>query len=162
MQYKYFLIENIEGLRKIIINNPKKRNAMNRDAYNEWAHAINAAASDESVKVLAITGFGDFYSSGNDLSFSMAANENLEDAAKEGNIAVGNVIRSFIQFPKLLIAVVNGPCIGIAATTAILCDIVYATDNVSCTLVSQLRQNKRRRIILGLLFDTIYLLGTLC
>lgn len=42
-----------------------------------------------------------------------------------------SMVSAFIQFPKLLIAVVNGPCIGIAATTAALCDIIYATDNVS-------------------------------
>lgn len=45
--------------------------------------------------------------------------------------ALKQMISAYIQFPKLLIAVVNGPSIGIAATTAALCDVVYATENVS-------------------------------
>lgn len=40
------------------------------------------------------------------------------------------MIRAFYTFPKVLICVVNGPCIGIAATTAVLSDIIYAVDTV--------------------------------
>lgn len=40
-------------------------------------------------------------------------------------------VNQFILFPKVLVAVVNGPAIGIAVTTLALCDIVYCTDKVS-------------------------------
>jgi enoyl-CoA hydratase/carnithine racemase len=39
-------------------------------------------------------------------------------------------VNQFIMYPKVLVAVVNGPAIGIAATTLALCDIVYCTDKV--------------------------------
>lgn len=79
---------------------------------------------------MAITGAGDFFSSGNDLSAMMS----YEDPAKAIEMSrdiLKNLVRAFFTFPKLLICVVNGPCIGIAATTAILCDVIYASETVS-------------------------------
>lgn len=55
----------------------------------------------------------------------------LQEIRKKAQKVLKEMISAYIQFPKLLIAVVNGPCIGIAATTAALCDVVYASDNVS-------------------------------
>jgi Delta3-Delta2-enoyl-CoA isomerase len=39
------------------------------------------------------------------------------------------MVNSFIDFPKLLIAIVNGPAIGISATIIALCDVIYASEN---------------------------------
>ena len=66
-----------------------------------------------------------FFSSGNDLSFN--AMENLDELRESAQ----KMIIAHIQFPKLLIAVVNGPCIGIAPTIVALCDVVYASDTVN-------------------------------
>lgn len=80
---------------------------------------------DDSVTVVAITGAGEFFSSGNDIS--LGAMESLEEIRESAQ----KMIIAHIQFPKLLIAVVNGPCIGIAPTIVALCDVVYAADTVT-------------------------------
>lgn len=38
------------------------------------------------------------------------------------------MVNAFIKFPKLLVAVVNGPAIGIGGTVIALCDIIYASE----------------------------------
>jgi Delta3-Delta2-enoyl-CoA isomerase len=61
-----------------------------------------------------------YYSSGNDLS------QDFENMDSDGPKIL---VTSFINCPKLVVALVNGPAIGIAATTAALADIVYCTES---------------------------------
>ena len=42
-------------------------------------------------------------------------------------------VDAFIDFPKPIVALVNGPAVGISVTTLGLFDLVYATDRVSGT-----------------------------
>lgn len=91
--------------------------------------ALNEAAVDDTVTIVAITGDGDYYSSGNDISNFLKVSD-PQEALHSSRVVLKALIESFYNFPKLLICVVNGPCIGIAATTAALADIVYATDTV--------------------------------
>nr|AEE62066.1 unknown [Dendroctonus ponderosae] len=107
------------GVRKILFNRPEKRNAFNGEMYQLLTKTLNDDAQNDKIVVTILTGAGSFYSSGTDLNPN-AANGSLEDYMK--------LVQAFIDYPKLLIAVVNGPAIGIAATTAALCDILYASD----------------------------------
>ncbi|XP_070496046.1 enoyl-CoA delta isomerase 2-like [Chironomus tepperi] len=122
----FFEIENLNSIRKITINNPRKRNALDREAYLALATLLNKAATDETVKCVVLTGKGDFYSSGNDLTQDFG---NFSEDTGAADEPLKLLVEAFIKFPKLLICLVNGPCIGIAATTAALADIVYCSEN---------------------------------
>lgn len=116
------------GVRIIKINRPKKKNAMNANIYTKLAHLLNEDANNDKVSITIITGTGEYFSSGNDMVSA------LQDTDMDASLArVDTLIRAFIEYPKLLIAIVNGPAIGIAATTAALCDIVYASDKATFT-----------------------------
>ncbi|XP_055914417.1 enoyl-CoA delta isomerase 2-like [Eupeodes corollae] len=128
-EFKELLLEKREKLLIIKINNPRKKNSLTIKAYIEFAKVLQLAGEDESVAVVAVTGTGDVYTSGNDLSLSMSGITDFDEFLLDTDVILKNLIRSFYEFPKILVAVVNGPCIGIGMTTAALCDIIYCTDN---------------------------------
>lgn len=127
-QPAHLIIEQIGTVRRITINNPRKKNALNLQAYQDMAEQLNAADRDESVTVVVLMGVGDFYSSGNDISGLLTNNQSIEDRLTTSNEKLYNMVKAFYSFSKLLIGVINGPAIGIAATTVILCDILYMED----------------------------------
>lgn len=126
-----FLVENRGRVRVITFNNPRKKNALDKVGYVTLVDLLNAANQDDSVQVLVLTGVGDMYSSGNDISAAMADQDvEPEQRIQESAERIKNFVHAFLNFEKLLIAIVNGPAIGIAATTLPLCDVVFASDKV--------------------------------
>lgn len=133
VSYKTIKVTIKKKLLIITLNRPHKKNAINSDMYHEITNTLNDAAKRNDILVTAITGAGDFYSSGNDLNnfMEVLSADNVEERTAKSSLMFEEFVNAFINFPKILIAVVNGPCIGIAATTAALCDVIYATENVS-------------------------------
>ena len=134
-KYETVLYEVKNGCCKITLNRPQKYNAINLKCYDEIGIALEEAAKDDNVVVAALTGSGTYYSAGNDLSgFSQLAQEHGGDMQK-GAQAAGNILEkfvsSFINFPKPLIGLINGPAVGISVTTLGLFDIVLASSNAT-------------------------------
>ncbi|XP_071520175.1 enoyl-CoA delta isomerase 2-like isoform X1 [Panulirus ornatus] len=131
-KYKTLLVTCKNGLRTITLNRPTKMNAINIDMYNEWIEALKEAAEDPSTVVTAITGSGNYYCSGNDLSnFTNINPDNMHEYAKDAGLLLKRFVNAFIDFPKPLIAVVNGHAIGVSVTVMGLFDGVYATDKAT-------------------------------
>jgi peroxisomal 3,2-trans-enoyl-CoA isomerase len=96
--------------------------------YVEVRDSLLKLSKDQNVKVGLITASGDFFSSGNDLSNFSQLMHPLKMAA-EAKVLCETFVNAFILFEKPLIAAVNGPAIGIAATTLGLVDYVFVTKN---------------------------------
>ena len=124
------ILETIQGNIKIVqYNKPKRKNAIDRDMYIRVTKILHESAEDSNIGMMVLTGTGDYYSSGNDLFAAFESIENnLLPVLKE-------YIHAFITFPKLLVAIVNGPAVGIAATTLPLCDLVFASENVGVVCI---------------------------
>ncbi|NP_001135696.1 enoyl-CoA delta isomerase 2, mitochondrial [Xenopus tropicalis] len=131
-----------DNIIKIFLNRPEKKNAITLTMYKEIGEALEEAGKDESVFAV-LSGFGDYFCSGNDLNnFTNIPPEGKEKMAKDSADLLETFVSKFIDFPKPLIAVVNGPATGISVTILGLFDLVYATDRATFhTPFSQLGQS---------------------
>ncbi|XP_044032165.1 enoyl-CoA delta isomerase 2, mitochondrial isoform X2 [Siniperca chuatsi] len=140
--YETLLVTTEDDITTIKLNRPAKKNAITTEMYNEIIAALELAAKDASV-ITVVTGAGDFYSSGNDLSnFTKIPEGGVEEMARRGGDLLRKYVKAYIDFPKPLVAVVNGPAVGIPVTVLGLFDLVYATERATFqTPFSQLGQS---------------------
>ncbi|RCH86379.1 Enoyl-CoA delta isomerase 2, mitochondrial [Rhizopus stolonifer] len=113
------------GVAELAFNRPKRYNALSALAYRDWLAAIQWASRCNDVKVVVLTGRGKYYTSGQELQepdFSPAGIE----SQKQRRHVTKTLVDELINFPKLLIAGVNGNAIGFGVTTLALCDVVYS------------------------------------
>uniref|UniRef100_A0A8C3XX71 Enoyl-CoA delta isomerase 2 n=1 Tax=Catharus ustulatus TaxID=91951 RepID=A0A8C3XX71_CATUS len=129
--YETLIVTTKNNITKIMFNRPDRKNAINHQMYREIIKALQEAGKNDST-IAVITGNGDYYSSGNDLNnFTNVKPGEMEKMAKDGAVLLKEFVGQFIDFPKPLIAVVNGPAIGICVTVLGLCDLVYASDRAT-------------------------------
>ncbi|XP_051241841.1 enoyl-CoA delta isomerase 2, mitochondrial [Dicentrarchus labrax] len=140
--YQTLLVTTEDDITTIKLNRPAKKNAITTEMYNEIIAALEQAAKDDSV-LTVFTGAGDFYCSGNDLTnFTKIPEGGVEAMAKQGGELLRKYVKAYIDFPKPLIAVVNGPAVGVSVTVLGLFDLVYATERATFhTPFSQLGQS---------------------
>ncbi|KAL6097452.1 eci2 [Pungitius sinensis] len=140
--YETLQVTTEDDITTIKLNRPAKKNAITTEMYNDIIEALNQAAKDNSV-LTVFTGAGDFYCSGNDLSnFTNIPEGGVQEQARRGGELLRKYVKAYIDFPKPLVAVVNGPAVGISVTLLGLFDLVYATDQASFhTPFSQLGQS---------------------
>ncbi len=121
MEYEDILYEKKDGVAKISINRPEKRNAMRHKTIWEIRMALLDARIDKTVGVVVITGTGDkAFCSGGDVSGGEPP-----DMREEAFM----MARAIMHMPKPVIAAVNGYAIGGGNWLAYLCDLTIASDN---------------------------------
>lgn len=122
-----------DGYLTIMFNRPDKKNALTSEMYLEITKLLKSSAEDPKIKFLVLRGAGDYYCSGNDLgNFAKGAmGGDLQKLADDAAVLLRNFVGAFIDFPKPLVAVVNGPVVGIAVTTLGLADLVLAIETAT-------------------------------
>jgi peroxisomal 3,2-trans-enoyl-CoA isomerase len=132
------IMQTENGVLKITLNRPEKRNAIQMDMYKAITDKLMQANSDSSVRIVLLTGNGNYYCSGNDLSNFLEAASNPEKFAEDSRQILTDFTLALMKLEKILVVAVNGPSIGIATTTLPFADYVYASHKAtfSAPLVS--------------------------
>lgn len=109
------------------MNLPKRLNGWTSAMQQALKSGLAEAGQDDEVGALVLTGTGEYYSAGADLSGTMRI---MSPKTLHGLIEQGNyeLFDAFLKFPKPIIAAVNGHAIGAPVTTATLCDAIVASD----------------------------------
>jgi 2-(1,2-epoxy-1,2-dihydrophenyl)acetyl-CoA isomerase len=104
---------------------------------SELKHCMRRASEDESVAVLILTGKGRAFSAGGDLENFKKAYETFQQRGVDESFADAQLPMAFIDFPKPMIAAVNGPAVGFGLTVGLTCDIRLASDQAlfNCAFV---------------------------
>jgi 2-(1,2-epoxy-1,2-dihydrophenyl)acetyl-CoA isomerase len=109
-------------VRVLTLNRPQALNSFTRAMHGELLPALDAAALDDSVRCVVITGAGRGFCAGQDLNDALA-DVDVGDLVEQLYKPLALRVRSM---PVPVLAVVNGVAAGAGANFALGCDIVIA------------------------------------
>jgi enoyl-CoA hydratase len=126
--YETLLVERRDRVAIVTINRPEKRNALNIKTREEGAQVLEELSSDDAVGVVVITGAGDkAFIAGADIAEFAGRTALTQRAVMMGR----SLFTALDTFPKPIIAMINGYCLGGGCELAMACDIRIAGDNAS-------------------------------
>ena len=134
-QFKYFNVEKVNGLAKVIINRESKANALNHEAWLELGLVFKALSELEDISVVMLMGEGKNFSAGMDLSTLMEIPSKWDgdcEARKRLQIQafIKEIQQSISQIEECrwpVIACVHGACIGGAMSILTACDMAFCS-----------------------------------
>jgi enoyl-CoA hydratase len=115
---------------RVTLNRPHRLNALDLVMHNELPELYARIERDEDVDIVVLTGAGKAFCVGADFS-------QMEDNLARGGYPDGHpglmveaarIARNILAVRQPIVAAVNGDAIGLGATLALFCDIVYMAD----------------------------------
>jgi naphthoate synthase len=132
-EYGDILYDVGEGIAKITINRPERRNAFRPQTLFELASAFERARDDVSVGAIILTGAGpDAFCSGGDQAIRGDDGYMGDDEVARAGVGRLNVLDLQVQIrrlPKPVIASIAGYAIGGGHILHLVCDLSIAADN---------------------------------
>jgi enoyl-CoA hydratase len=124
--YETILVEKRDKIAVLTINRPDKLNSLSSKVHEEGVAALEELRKDDSVRVVVITGAGEK---------SFVAGADISEFAGQTPVTQRNLFHektlfnSIDNFPKPVIAMINGFCLGGGNELALACDIRVCSEN---------------------------------
>ncbi len=126
MDFKTIVVTDSASIRTITLHRPERRNAMTPEMQTELISALEDAASS-SDRVLVLTGAGEAFCSGLDLSALQAIGDKSAAEHRADAERIARLFLSLYELPIPTIAAVHGAAIAGGAGLAFICDFTLAT-----------------------------------
>lgn len=111
----------------ITLNRPDVLNAVNEQMHRDIEDVLAFAADDDGSDVLVLTGAGRAFSAGGDLTYlaeTAAHPEHFDVDVRRAK----RIVFTILDLEKPLVCKLNGHAVGLGATLALLCDVVFAAE----------------------------------
>jgi 2-(1,2-epoxy-1,2-dihydrophenyl)acetyl-CoA isomerase len=133
MDYQFIHFSINQGVATIALNRPEVLNSFNEKMAKETQNALDLCAEYDEIRAVVITGTGRGFCAGQDLQEVLTTEEN-PNPKSISNIVLEHynpIVLKIRELEKPVIAAVNGVAAGAGANLALVCDFVFAEDQVS-------------------------------
>jgi enoyl-CoA hydratase/carnithine racemase len=144
MDYEQITYQAADRVATVTLNRPDKLNAWTRKMEEEVGAAIRAAAADDAVRVIILTGAGKGFCAGADMSLLSAISQEGQSAGRflVANENDGDARADFrkkhawlLSVPKPVIAAINGPAVGLGFIIPLYCDFRFASEKARFSVI---------------------------
>ncbi|MEU8675213.1 enoyl-CoA hydratase-related protein [Streptomyces sp. NPDC048560] len=118
----------VDAIATVVISNPAKRNAMTAGMWRELPVLLERLAADRTVRALVLTGAGDTFCAGADIS---SLRSSVQEPAGHPQTLAVRAEEALAAFPRPTLAAVRGFCVGGGSQLAAACDLRFAEEGAS-------------------------------
>lgn len=125
------IVAHDSGVLRLTLNRPEVLNSFTRELSRAVLDALQAAAADDTVRAVLLTGAGRGFCAGQDLAEAMPAEGTIPDLGDFVRETWNPVVSAIRHLEKPVICAVNGVAAGAGANLAFACDIIFAASTAS-------------------------------
>ena len=126
---KRIRVEASDGIGRLTLARPEKKNALDEQAATELSDALGLFATDDDIRVVLLAADGKDFCAGADLEALERALGADPEAQLRDAKALGNVFEAMRRLPQPVVGAVRGRALAGGAGLATACDIVVASDD---------------------------------
>jgi enoyl-CoA hydratase/carnithine racemase len=112
-----------DGIGTILLNRPHRKNAFTIEMIDQWARILVEARTDPDVRVIVLTGAGDAFCSGVDLSSMDGERPSPLQRKEHLTDHIHRIPYALEDLDKPVIAAINGAAVGAGMDMALMCDM---------------------------------------
>ena len=127
--YSSIRFDRLGDVLKVTLANPRNElNAVDGEMHDELRRLFEELKTERSARAVLLTGSGRAFSAGGDFNWMTTVDSaGLYELRREGKQIVWNLLD--VELP--IVAAINGPAIGLGATLALLCDVIYMAETAT-------------------------------